>query len=61
MIRKRTRHEDNMQNRESVLMYQGSEAVVMWSGSEYPDVENNGRARACIRIAHIACTRCIET
>ena len=33
----------------------------MWSGSEYPDVENYGAMRACRRIVHIACTGCIET
>jgi hypothetical protein len=34
--------------------------VAMWSGSEYPDVENNA-VRACRSIVHIACTRCTET
>jgi hypothetical protein len=33
----------------------------MWSGSEYPDVENNGTGRTCGSIAHIACIRCTET
>jgi hypothetical protein len=35
--------------------------VAMWSGSEYPDVENNGAVRVYRRIVHIACTRCTET
>jgi hypothetical protein len=39
----------------------GSEAVAMWHGSVYLDVENNGGGRACRRISHIACTRCTKT
>jgi hypothetical protein len=35
--------------------------VAMWSGSEYPNVENNGTMRACRKIMHIAYTRCTET
>jgi hypothetical protein len=35
--------------------------VAMWSGSEYPDVENNGTGKRCRSIVHIACTRCTET
>ena len=35
--------------------------VARWSGSVYPDVENNGMGRACRSIVHIACTRCTET
>ena len=61
MIKKRTRHKENMQNRESVLMLEGVKwwqcgvamNILMWRTMVW--------GRACRSIAHIACTRCTET
>jgi hypothetical protein len=60
MIRKRTRHEENMQNRESVLMLEG---VKWWQCGVAVNIPmwRTMAGRACRSIVHIACTRCTET
>jgi hypothetical protein len=61
MIRKRTRHEDNMQNRESGLMLEG---VKWWQCGVEVNIlmwRTMTRGRACKIMVHIACTRCTET
>jgi hypothetical protein len=35
--------------------------MAMWSGSEYPDEENNGTGEEHAEALHIVCTRCTET
>jgi hypothetical protein len=61
MIRKRTRHEENMQNRESVLMLEGVKRWQCGVAVNIPMWRTMARCRACRSIAHIACTRCTET
>jgi hypothetical protein len=61
MIRKRTRHEENMQNRESVLMLKGLKQWQCGVAVYIPVWRKMALRRACRRIVHIACTRCIET
>ena len=61
MIRKRTRHEENMQNRESVLMLEG---VKLWQCGvvvKIPMWRTMVWGRACRRIAHMESTRHTKT
>jgi hypothetical protein len=61
MIRKRTRHEENMQNRESVLMLEGVKRWQCGVAVNIPMWRTMAGCRACRSIVHIVCTRCTET
>jgi hypothetical protein len=61
MIRKRTRHEENMQNRECVLILEGVKRWQCGVAVNIPMWRTMVGCRACRSIAHIVCTRCRET